>query len=476
MRCLALAQAWQAEGGAVTFITACDSEGLLQRLSSEGFTVVKLDYAYPNPEDWAVTAQVLATYPDAWVVLDGYHFDPAYQRCIKETGHRLLVIDDMAHLDYYHADVILNQNIHAEQLTYPCNPATRLLLGTRYALLRCEFWPWRGWEREIPEVVRKVLVTLGGSDPDNQTLKMVHALQQLSGEDLEVTVVVGGSNPRFGELQSEIHGLPGFQVLHNVSNMPEWMAWADLAITAGGSTCWELAFMGLPSILLVLAENQRRIAEGLNAAGIALNLGGAKVVTSARLISALCGLTADTTKRAEMAQLGQQMVDGMGSKRVIQLMLGDPLILRPVCKADCHRLWEWANDPVTRAQSFTTANIPWEEHQQWFEKALVDPATLFYLAINADNQPIGQIRYQLEDAEAVVSVSVAPEYRGRGYGFHLIHLGTQELWGTTAVNCIHAYIKPENDASLRAFSKAGFIEADTVMLNEQPAHHLVYKR
>ena len=150
MRCLALAQAWKDAGSQVTFITACHSEGLLERLREEGFNLHRLACSYPDAGDWDYTQNVLTISPDAWVVLDGYHFDEVYQQRVKEGGQRLLVIDDMAHLKHYYADIVLNQNLHAEQLKYSCEPQTRLLLGTRYALLRREFLAWRDWQREVP--------------------------------------------------------------------------------------------------------------------------------------------------------------------------------------------------------------------------------------------------------------------------------------------------------------------------------------
>ena len=116
MRCLALAQAWQSQGGEAVFVTECNSEGLLRRLSEEGFQVISIERPHPDPADWWLTSKVLAVYPGAWVVLDGYHFDSSYQLHIKEAEHPLLVIDDKAHLDHYYADVVLNQNIHAGQM------------------------------------------------------------------------------------------------------------------------------------------------------------------------------------------------------------------------------------------------------------------------------------------------------------------------------------------------------------------------
>ena len=319
MRCLALAQGWKARGGQTIFITACESDSLVQRLSDEGFQAIMLEGAYPEPADWEVTSQALAAHSDVWVVLDGYHFDPAYHRQIKEAGHRLLVIDDTAHLDHYYADVVLNQNINAGQLCYSCEPCTHLLLGTRYVLLRSEFLAWQGWQREIPKVVRNVLVTLGGGDPNNQTLKVIQGLQQVDIEELEAVIVVGATNPHFGELRSAIHDsrFP-IRIVRNTSDMPELMAWADVAVSAGGSTCWELAFMGLPTVVLVLAENQQGIAAGLGKAGAVLNLGWYMEASIAQIADTLLNLLEDCGLRRQMSQRGRELVDGLGVERVVE--------------------------------------------------------------------------------------------------------------------------------------------------------------
>ena len=325
MRCLALAQGWKSQGGQVTFVTACKSDSLRQRLLDGGFEVVALRRSYPDAIDWDRTQQALAAHPDAWMVLDGYHFTPAYQRRVKEAGHPLLVIDDMAHLDYYYADVVLNQNINAGELHYACEPYTRLLLCTRYALLRSEFQACQTWRRQVPAIARRVLVTLGGGDPDNQTLKVIQALQRMAVDDLEVTVIVGVSNPHFHTLQAAAHDLPcTVHLRQNVQNMPEMMAWADVAVSAGGSTCWELAFMELPNVILVVAENQRGIAAGLDKAGAALNLGWYTEVTSGQMAGALLALLSDYDLRLRMSRLGRELVDGLGIQRVIKVLQTQP--------------------------------------------------------------------------------------------------------------------------------------------------------
>lgn len=317
MRCLALAQAWQTSGGSVTFITACDSQALRNRLLEAGFALRVLDRAHPDPADWENSVAVLAAHPGAWVVLDGYHFDPVYHQRVREAGHPLLVIDDLAHLAHYEADILLNQNINAEALAYHCAPNTTCLLGPQYVLLRPEFWPWRTWRRETPAVGRKVLVTLGGSDPDNQTAKVVRALAQLGLEGVEVVVVVGASNPHLGTLQALADQSPlTIRLARNVTDMPELMAWADVAISAGGSTCWELAFMGVPSLVGIIADNQVGIAEALASQNVARNVGWFETLGADQLAQTVVTLMKDEGERVRISQAGRRLVDGQGAQRI----------------------------------------------------------------------------------------------------------------------------------------------------------------
>jgi len=324
MRCLALTQAWNDAGGQVIFITACQVDGLLQRLRDEEFDIKLLSSTYPDTADWNFTRDILAGHPDTWVVLDGYHFDGVYQRRVREAGHRLLVIDDMNHLNHYYADIVLNQNLHAEKLRYACEPCTRLLLGTRFLLLRREFLAWKEWAREIPEAARRVLVTLGGGDPDNHTLKLIHALQEVGTPDLEGVVVIGAGNPNASVLEkaAKQSHIP-IRLVRDAKDMPELMARADVAISAGGSTAWELAYMGLPNLVLVLAENQREIAEELQVWGLGINLGQPASVTEREIGNVLTKLILDTARRKEMSERGRQIVDGCGAARVAAILGGE---------------------------------------------------------------------------------------------------------------------------------------------------------
>ena len=445
MRCLSLAQAWP---GKAIFAMAETTPGLTQRLQTEGFEI-----AGDN------VIELARQHDAAWVVADGYHFDAAFQRQIKDAGLRLLLVDDYGHAEHYSADYILNQNLYASPRFYTDRePRTQLLLGTRYAMLRRQFNEWRTWQREIPAVARKVLVTLGGADADNVTGAVVEALREF---DIELKVVVGGSNPHFADSSS---------VIRDAKNMPELMAWADVAISAGGTTSYELAFMGLPGLVFVLADNQRAVADALDAAGLAVK------TTQESVADDLRALLGDAGRRAEMSGRGRQLVDGDGVNRVVACLRSASLTLRRVREEDCRQIWEWANEPAARAVSLSSEPIPWETHVQWFAARVNAPGHLFYLATNSHDALVGQIRYEVTGSEAVVSVSLAKEARGRGYGAALIVRGSEQCFTDAPVKLIRAFIKPDNATSVRAFERAGYADAGMAVERGQTVRQFVRER
>jgi spore coat polysaccharide biosynthesis predicted glycosyltransferase SpsG len=258
-------------------------------------------------------------------VLDGYHFDPEYQHRVRQAGHPLAVIDDTAHLDHYLADVLVNQNIHAEETGYTCEPYTSLLLGPRYALLRAEFLRYREWKREIRKTARRVLVVMGGSDPENRTARVIQCLHCAGMDYLDVACVAGADNPHARELESLARDLPlKVRLLRDPPDMPGLMAWADVAVSGAGSTCWELAFMGLPAAVTVLADNQFGVAAGLFAHGTVINLGGASDATDAHIAETLGSLLADRDLRMRMSCKGRELIDGYGAERVVEHLRKHP--------------------------------------------------------------------------------------------------------------------------------------------------------
>lgn len=322
MRCLALAQAWRARGGSVTLVTANPPPSLAARLTAEGVNVVEMACPIGTPQDAGFTIQTARQRDARWVIVDGYHFDAAYQQNIKRACLSWLWLDDNGDAAHYYADLVLNQNLHADAAGYANRePYTRLLLGPRYTLLRREFLEWRDRARQTPVVARRILVTLGGGDPGNVTGRALDALEMITTDRLEIHVALGAANPHAQAIRAQASGSRhAVRVAENVSEMPAWMAWADLAISGGGSTNWELAYMGLPNLLLALAENQVPLGHELERRGISVNLGWAHTVARAQIAQSVAALRGDPDRRAAMTKRGQALIDGQGAARVIQAM------------------------------------------------------------------------------------------------------------------------------------------------------------
>ncbi len=320
MRSLALAQTWQEAGGNVIFVMGMRAPVLETRLRSEGMEVINIIARPGKADDAEQTSKVALKKGAKWIVVDGYHFGTDYQEKIKAAGFQLLFIDDNGHAAHYFADVVLNQNIYANENLYPHREShTTLLLGPSYALLRREFWKWRGWKREFVDLHRKVLVTIGGGDPDNMTLKVINAFQMTEIPDLKVKIVVGPLNPHIELLNSAVNTSPcTMQILSSVTNMPELMAWADVAVSAGGSTCWELAFMGLPAVILTLAENQQRAVKMITEQGIAIGMAGEAIDDIDCIAAAADKLLRSAKTCSIMSLKGSNLFDGFGGMRVME--------------------------------------------------------------------------------------------------------------------------------------------------------------
>jgi UDP-2,4-diacetamido-2,4,6-trideoxy-beta-L-altropyranose hydrolase len=317
MRCIALAQAAQDAGGRAAFALAESTAGIRAKLAEESCDVVPILVEAGSEHDSGQCIALARQQRADWIIVDGYQFSDAYQRALKAAGFKVLFLDDYGHAAHYSADLVLNQNAQATESLYALRERyTRLLLGTEYCLLRREFSSWRGWKREIAPVGSKVLVTMGGSDPDNVTEIVIAALQRLP--DVEATIVVGGSNPHFDSLQRlTSQGGQRFRLLRSVANMPELMAWADVAVSGAGSTCWEMCLLQLPMLLIDLADNQKPIAGALDEMGAAIHLGASGNVSASEVAKHVRNLLAPDRERAGLAERCGKLVDGRGAERVL---------------------------------------------------------------------------------------------------------------------------------------------------------------
>jgi UDP-2,4-diacetamido-2,4,6-trideoxy-beta-L-altropyranose hydrolase len=473
MRCFALAQAWQDSDGHCIFAMAESTPAVERRLLENGMEVARLTAGDGTAEDANQTVQLATKENAVWIIVDGYRFRSAYQSAIKEAGFKLLFIDDNVHAETYSADLVLNQNIHAKASLYANRePSTRLLLGPRYAMLRREFRQWRNWRREIPAIGRKILVTMGGSDPNNLTARAIEAIRQLSDPSLETVVLVGGGNPHVCSLQASIQK-ESMRLITDAADVAEWMTWADVAVAGAGTTFWEMCFLGLPGVLLVLAENQASVAAAADTMGIAWSMGKGTEVISSAIAGKLVELLNFKEQRMSQSEKGRKLVDGRGAERVVAFL--SDLELRRTVQTDCAVFWEWANDPETRAASFRNNGISWEDHTEWFRTKLADPKAMLYTATK-DGLPVGELRYQIEGKRAALSISLGARFRGCGWGQKILTVGTERLFEDSEVEFIDAYVKPANQASLKLFAGAGFLRFPAEVIQGQEGIHFVMER
>jgi spore coat polysaccharide biosynthesis predicted glycosyltransferase SpsG len=414
-RGLALAQAWRDAGGEARLVTASTPALWTDLYRAEGADVVD-----PVP-GWERSGA-------AWTALDGYQFGLDDQERVRNDGGRLLVVDDHGTVGRYAADVVLDQNLGASAEDYRGRaPHTALLLGPTYALLRREFR--RITSRDTAWEVERVLVSLGGDPPEDAVQRVRQGLALV----------------------------PGFEVewLPSGREVAEAMAAADLAVSGGGVTTWELCAMGVPSVLLVLAANQRPVADAVAGAGAAISAGDYAGVEPKDLARVLADLAADPVARHRMADTGRRLVDGRGARRVVAGLLAVLLDVRLAEPSDVHRLWEWAKDPTVRSSAFDDTEISWEDHVAWFAAKSASPKSRIYIT-ELHGRAIGQVRFDIEASEAEIDVSLAAAERGRGLGASVIRAAARRFFDETHVALTVARVRAENRASALAFVDAGF--------------------
>ena len=334
MRCLTLADTLRARGADCMFLCRPHEGHLLDLITARGHqglalppasSAAKTDHLYgewlgadPLEDAWHAREALAARRVQALVV-DHYALDQTWEQVLRPVCHRLMVIDDLA--DRAHdCDLLLDQNLGRTESDYqPWTPASaKRLTGPRYALLRPEFAQWREVSlrrRSVPRL-QTLLITLGGVDARNMTVRVLAVLAHAAlSPALQIVVVCGSHSPWLAEVRAQAAAMPRpTRVLVGVDDMARWMAESDLAIGAAGSTSWERCCLGLPTWLTVLADNQRGAADALAASGAAQCFEGPE---------ALHGLMAALTPTAlaEMSQAAQRLCDGLGAPRVADALL-----------------------------------------------------------------------------------------------------------------------------------------------------------
>lgn len=350
MRCLTLADALKAQGAQCHFISREHRGHLLEAIHQRGYkansllatvqqaqAAIKNDITQPPPQtlvhatwlgcDWqtdaAQTADILATLHPDWLVVDHYALDQRWESALQRHYKKLMVIDDLADRPH-NCDLLLDQNLGRQPQDYASLvPATcQVLTGPQYALLRPEFAALRGNSlkrraNSQQKEIRQLLITMGGVDLPNASGQVLEALKTCPlPADCHITVVMGATAPWLAQVHELAKQMPWpTTVLVNVADMAQRMADSDLAIGAAGSTSWERCCLGLPTLIVVLAENQQPGAQALEAAHAA-RLIGAVSDMAAQLPLAVRELI-DSACQMRMSHAASVVTDGNGIEKIL---------------------------------------------------------------------------------------------------------------------------------------------------------------
>ncbi|KTS97076.1 hypothetical protein SB14R_06105 [Pseudomonas oryzihabitans] len=466
MRCLTLADALVAAGCRVHFACRSGPGDLLTLIADRGHEVHALpladtreacEAALPWQDDIAALWRAL---PEgltfAWCLVDHYGLGHEWEVAVRPRAQRVLAIDDLDNRRHA-VEVLLDQNLTAAARLLPLSDETSVLAGPRFALLRPAFADPRP---ALQDSIRRVLVSFGGVDAAGETFKVLTALSEFS--DLQVDVVAGQANPHWALLEARCREQPTWRLRRQVNDFAGLLREADLAIGAGGGTAWERASVGVPSLCVALAPNQRANAEALAVAGAHLYLGDAAQVSVADYRAAVQTLQASLGLRRSLVAHGRALVDGRGTARVVAALLGPELRLRPASLDDAQLLWRGRNAERVRQASVNTDPIGWTQHQGWLQQVLAQPERRLLLIAETLDGPVGVLRFDRQaDASADVSLYLLPERLGQGWGEHLLRLGERAVsrhWSD--LHSLQARVRPGNGASLRLFQRAGFLLRD----------------
>ena len=314
MRCLGLAQYLCDEGVSCSLLTTGREEPAVVRWREEEINVQEHHAERGSPEDAVATLAAAAASGAQWIVADGYDFGLDWQRAVKEGRVGLLCFDDLGGATFA-ADLVVNQNPGAQDLSYDMEGGGRVLAGPDYVVLRREF---HHTQREAASTPPHLLVTFGGYDEDNLALA---AMKELAGLETPFTATVICSADAHGLEEAQAFAPPHgekFRVLPP-THMAPLMAAVDLALCAGGTTSLEMAALGVPMVLVTVADNQEPGAAALDHAECA-RLAGRGVGALGPATKILDDLIRDSAAREDMSRAGTALVDGRGAERIAEAM------------------------------------------------------------------------------------------------------------------------------------------------------------
>ena len=494
MRCLTLADELKARGANTHFLCRNFPGHMTELIQNRGHTVTLLQFhgndhpqekcdtgdgsllGVPWKKDAEDTIKAIKNNPGCLIV-DHYGIGYLWHRMVRSCSKNIMVIDDLSNrkLD---CDLLLDQTYKRKANTYKTliPDECQLLLGADYTLVRPEFANMRQKalaKRRKNSGPENILVFMGGMDQNNMTRLVLMSLEDVKlSKHLTVNVVLGNHAPHMRQIkeQSKKSSLR-INILKNVRDMASLMLEADFAIGAGGTASWERCCLGLPSLLIICAQNQEIVVKNLSSVYAAINLGPADQVTVQKVSDAINGHLFDKKKRRIMSRSAAKICDGRGVYRVAQHIIKTRLdnereiYLRPASQHDVEILFQWQSDAEVRKFSRNPDSPTWSKHIKWFGSKVNNHDCLLNMIIYEDQQK-GMVRLdRLNDGNDSfeISIIVDPETRGIGLAAAGVKLARELVPKSKIVADVH----PDNIASQSLFEQAGYKKVGTRTYNLQ---------
>ena len=475
MRCLVLANSLRDQGHEVSFASRPQQGDLIEFVRGKGFVVTELvtptHWSKPqNSSDYAGWLQVtwqedaesfIQEAPDVdLIIIDHYGINADWELLASNRlACKVFAIDDL--LRKHHADMILDQTLLRKPASYTeVNANVVALTGCDFALLNPQFSARRlkAMKKSSPSLQVKILVSMGGIDQPNATLKTLKALSELIVNKPFITVLLSPNAPHYESVKQFCEkNTCWIRHITFVDDMAKLMLSHDVAIGAPGTTSWERACLGLPSIIVPLAENQKTISAQLVQASAAIKVSINEISTN--LLTAYQTMM-DNWHNMRLANFS--ICDGLGIFRVTQCINQlasntlNTVILRPATQSNIKQVYDWQLLPETRKYALTQDIPTWDGHQKWMKAKLVVVSDFFYMIQSPMHKHnVGVLRLDKQvNGCYVVSIFIDPGYFGRGYAKTALKFVDLLHPNIT----IQATVLAENTASQHLFTAANYTQ------------------
>jgi len=403
------------------------------------------------------------------LIIDSYIAGKDFYDNIIKFCNIPVFIDDNLRIDYP-GGIILNGTINSEKFPYPQKQNLIYLLGSSFIPIRKEFWSVE--KRRFNQSLSSILITFGGQDIKNLTVPTLKSI--LENFPSKKIFVVFGSGINDGE-KSLLQNNTNIEVFTSISatKMKELMLACDIAVTAAGQTLYELAVTGTPTVAVAVADNQKNNIQEWKKSGFLIDPIFYGDINIFRKINDQIESMNSIRIRKKLSSAGKKNVDGQGSRRVVKFLIEkicseDNFYLRKATISDSQIVLNLSNDFIVRSQSINKNIISEDEHKLWFNKKINDKDYIFLLAFDRYNNFIGQVRFQIENNSAIVSISIVHEFRGKGLSKKILKSACKKIFTErTDVDYITAFILPSNETSIKAFKSIGFTyDKEDIIKNE----------